>query len=423
VVRAYQKKDRLMAQVRIADMAYDAERNRVTPTLEVEPGPKVEVRALEASVSRRNLRRYVPVFEERRVDRDLLVEGARNLRDYFQAQGYYDVDVEFRERQENPDEVVIEYVISRGQRYRLVEVRLEGNRYFDEETLRERMFLLESSMRARRGRYSEAMRNKDEENISNLYKSNGFRDVRVTSTVERNVGGKPGDIAVTMRIEEGPQWFVDRVDLSGISQLDRDYIASLFSSLPGQPYSEFNVAVDRTATLTEYYREGFPDATFQWRSSLSDKPNHMNLEYAVEEGERQYVREVLATGFRTTKPQIVQNHMRLKADDPLSVLAMLETQKSLYDLGIFAKVDAAIQNQAGATDHKYVLYDIEEANRYNVRVGIGAEVGRLGGTATTLDAPVGGTGFSPRVSVDVTRLNFLGRGHMVSLRGRASNLE
>lgn len=423
VVRAYQKKDRLMAQARIANLEYDHERNRVKPTIEVDAGPKVEVRALEASVSQRNLRKYVPVFEERRVDRDLLVEGARNLRDYFQAQGYYDVDVEFRQREENPDEVVIEYVISRGQRYKVVAVRIEGNRYFDQETIRERMFLQESSLRLRRGRYSEAMRDKDEENIANLYKSNGFRDVKVTSAVERNVGGNTGDIAVTLTVEEGPQWFVDRVDVKGIQQLDRDYIVSLFSSLPGQPYSEYNVAVDRTSTLTQYYSAGFPDATFQWRSFPSDRPNHMNLEYVVSEGERQYVRDVLATGFTTTNPRIVQNHMRLKAGDPLSLLAMLDTQKSLYDLGVFAKVDAAVQNPDGITDRKYVLYDIEEANRYNVRVGVGAEVGRLGGTATTLDTPVGGTGFSPRVSMDLTRLNFLGRGHMVSLRGRASNLE
>ena len=42
------------------------------------------VKAVEAKVSNRTLKKYVPVFEERRVDRDLLVEGARNLRDYFQ---------------------------------------------------------------------------------------------------------------------------------------------------------------------------------------------------------------------------------------------------------------------------------------------------------------------------------------------------
>lgn len=423
ILKKYQDKDRLMAEARITALEYDHERNRVRPTVEVDAGPKVEVRAVEADVSKGTLRKYVPIFEERRVDRDLLVEGARNLRDYFQARGYYDVDIEFRERRENPDEVVIEYIISRGQRYKLVEVRLEGNRYFDNETIRERMFLVESSFRLRRGRYSEAMRNKDEENIANLYKSNGFRDVKVTSAVERNVGGNAGDIAVTMRIEEGQQWFVDRVELNGVQSLDKDYIVSLFSSLPGQPYSEYNIAVDRTAALTQYYSNGFPEATFRWRSYPADDPYRMNIEYVVTEGERQFVRDVMITGLRATRPKLVEDQMRLEAGDPLSTLAMLEAQKNLYDLGIFAKVDAAVQNPAGDTQRKYVLYDIEEANRYNVRVGLGAEVGRLGGTATTLDAPVGGTGFSPRVSADITRMNFLGRGHMVSLRGRVSNLE
>ena len=422
VLKAYQGKDRLMAKARITAIDYDRDRNRVKPSLEVEAGPKVNVKAVEAKVPGRTLKRYVPIFEERRVDRDLIVEGARNLRDYFQAKGYYDVDVDFRQRQEQ-DNVTIEYVISRGQRFKLVKVNLDGNKYFNEETLRERMFLMESSFRMRHGRYSEVMRRKDEENLTNLYKSNGFHDVKVSSTVERNVGGKDGDIAVTMHIEEGPQWFVDRVDVNGIQQLDLDYIRSLLSSLPGQPYTEVNVAVDRSAVLTRYYAEGFPDATFLWRAYPSDKPNHMNVEYTLTEGDRKYVRDVIITGIKHTNPKLVNNHIKLKADDPLALTAMGEAQRSLYDLGIFAKVDTAIQNPAGNVAHKYVLYDIEEANRYTVNIGLGAEVARIGGTTTNLSAPVGGNGFSPRVSADITRLNFLGRGHIVTLRGRFSSIE
>jgi hypothetical protein len=56
------------------------------------------VKAVEAKVSQRVLKRYVPVFEEGAIDNDLLVESQRNLRDYFQSQGYYDVDVASRSR-------------------------------------------------------------------------------------------------------------------------------------------------------------------------------------------------------------------------------------------------------------------------------------------------------------------------------------
>ena len=220
VLGKYQKQDRLSARVELEKLDYDAERRRVHPQLNIEAGPKIRVKAVEAKVSKRVLRRYVPIFQERAVDNDLLVEGARNLRDYFQSKGYYDVDVDFRTRPLVNDEQVIEYVIAEGQRYKLTKLEITGNQYFSEDDIRERMFMEAATFMRRRGRYSEAFRKKDEENISNLYKANGFRDVNVTAIVDRSFG-KTGDVAVTVQIQEGPQWIVDNVTLEGIEKGDR----------------------------------------------------------------------------------------------------------------------------------------------------------------------------------------------------------
>ena len=40
-----------------------------------------------------------------------------------------------------------------------------------------------------------------------------------------------------------------------------------------------------------------------------------------------------------------------------------ETQQKLYDLGIFSKVQAAVQNPDGVEERKYVLFQVEEANK------------------------------------------------------------
>ena len=418
----YAKEDRLTATVNLDSLDYNPQTRRLHPTLSIDAGPKVEIKAVEAKVSKRNLKKYVPVYAERHVDRDLLVEGARNLRDYFQRQGYFDVDVDFRQRQVSADEMLIEYVISRGQRFKLVDVTLDGHRYFDRETLRERMFLEPAGLiRFRHGRYSEALRKKDEENIANLYMSNGFRDVKVTSVVERDHRGKRGDMAVTFNIDEGQQWYVDSLDITGAKEIARDRIDPLLSSIAGQPFSELNVAADRAAILTAYQADGFPDATFLWDSEPGSEPNRVRLIYRITEGRRQFVRDVLVGGVRTTRPSIIQNRLVVEKGEPLSVSAMTESQKNLYDTGVMAKVTAAVQNPGGTALHKFVLYDIEEAARYNVNVGFGAEFARLGSTATSLDSPAGGTGFSPRISLDLTRMNMLGLGHFVSLRGRFSN--
>jgi hypothetical protein len=46
--------------------------------------------------------------------------------------------------------------------------------------------------------------------------------VKVTSTVHRNYQNKAGQIAVTVKVEEGAQWLVDDVALGGITQVNRN---------------------------------------------------------------------------------------------------------------------------------------------------------------------------------------------------------
>ncbi len=105
---------------------------------------------------------------------------------------------------------------------------------------------------------------------------------------------------------------------------------------------------------------------------------------------------------------------------------MAETQRRLYDLGVFARVDAAVQNPDGEEDSKYVLYQAEEANRYSFTGGFGAELARIGGStaqARVWTSPEGATGFSPRVSLDISRINAFGIGDTVTLRSRLSTLQ
>src|SRR6185369_7633442 len=102
-----------------------------------------------AKVSRRVLKRYVPIFEEQRVDNDLLLEGKNNLRNYFQSLGYFDVDVDFRIQPLRDDLETIEYVISKGQRFRVVNISIVGNKYFNIETIRERMFMQRATLNLR----------------------------------------------------------------------------------------------------------------------------------------------------------------------------------------------------------------------------------------------------------------------------------
>ncbi len=423
VQNKYGKKGRLTASVNLASLEYDPATGNAKPTFEINAGPKVTVKALEAKVSKRKLRQYIPIYEEGSVDNDLLAEGARNLHDYFQSRGYPDVDVTYHEEPPKNDEEVINYYIATGPRRKLVRVDIVGNTYFLDETLRERMFLQPSSLLMRYGRYSDAFRKKDEEAITNLYVSNGFQDAKVTSKVENNYKGKPTDIAVTYTINEGKQWRVAKLNVVGTARLDLSSIRHDFASIEGQPYAEVNVATDRNRILEFYYSQGFPSASFSYTKEPGSDPATVNLVYQVREGPREFVRQVILSGLYRTRPSLVERYVNVRQNEPISLLKINEDARELNGLGVFANVNTALQNPDGSTRYKDVLYDFDEAARYNFSIGLGLIIGQFGGTTNNYTYSGGAKGASPIVSFNVNRINLFGIGQTLSLQTSYSTLE
>lgn len=424
VRRRYSKEDRLTANVILDHVDYDASTNTVKPAISADAGVKVQVKASGAKVSKGTMKKYVPIFDEETVNRDLLVRGVGNLRDYFQNRGYFDVQVDFENRTVSADQQEVTYVIALGERHKVVKVEVNGNKYFSTAEIRGRMYLQPAgTIRLRHGRFSQGFAKRDEQAITILYRDNGFRDCKVTARSVDDYGGKTGNVAVTMEIEEGPQYRVGKIDVQGLNRPDRDALLARLASLPGQPFSETNVGLDRDVILSTYQSAGYPDVAFDWKLSAVEGRQEVKLIYLVTEGKPRYVRDVLISGLRATRMRLVKPNVLLKAGEPLSWTKMGEMQRGLYDLGVFDKVDMAIQNQQGDTENKYVVYHLTEGHRYYVGLGLGAEVARIGGAQDSLDQPAGATGFSARGSFEVSRLNLWGLGHSLNFKSRYSTLD
>ncbi len=419
-----QKGDRLEAKVTLDKLDYHPATNTATPYLTIDSGPIVEVRTAGAKVSSSQLRDLIPVYQERTVDRSLLVEGQRNLAEYFRSKGYFDAQVDFMQLVPAPNRTLIEYNVTAGERHKLKHIEITGNRYFDAATLRERMYVQTANwLRRRYGLFSERLLQQDEQNIADLYRANGFRDVMVMHPqIQDNYAGQSGNLAVEIQVNEGPQWLVNQLVTEGVSSEDETYLRSIVRSTEGQPYSDANIAADRDAVLGYYYNTGYPDAQFESSVDPTSAPYRVNLRYRVNPGTRQFVRGTLVRGLETTRPSLVASRILVMPGDPLSQTRIAQSQQKLYDLGIFAKAETALQNPDGTEESKYVLFHLDEARKYSYNFGLGAELARIGGSANSLDYPAGAAGFSPRVSAGVSRINFLGLGHTVSLQTQVSTL-
>jgi outer membrane protein insertion porin family len=411
----------LGASALIAPQNYDPSDNRVPLKMTVQAGPRVRIDISGAHLSTRKQRRLLPVFAEGAVDDDLLQEGRRNLRDYLQSQGYFNADVQVSSQSsDKPVERVIHYDVTRGDRFRLAGIGFDGNKYFGTGLLSRRL-LLQAASFASNGRFSQQLLRGDQDSIRGVYLSNGFLNCQVTSTVDDHFRGKKNNLFVSFHVVEGSQSRIADLRIEDNHAISTEELMNVTGSTKGEPYSESGVASDRNNILALYYNEGFPEAGFRADVMPGPNPNEFSLVYHITEGRQIEVSKVLLTGYQYTRPGIIRRQVDIAAGGPLREGDVAKTQRQLYNLGVFNRVQIAPQNPDGTDTDKAVVVEMQEGQRYTIGYGFGFEVQRIAGGSTN---PNGTTiGASPRGIFEIARNNMFGRAETLSFKARVSTLE
>jgi outer membrane protein assembly complex protein YaeT len=431
VLKQYQKQNRFEAEIKLESQKYAPGTQKADFHFSASRGPQVKVLVEGANLSEARIKRVIPVFEEGTVDEDLLNEGNRRLRDYYQRMGYVDVKVEHQQQTATGDEVVIRYKVSLGPRRRIEKVSVTGNHYFDSATLQDLLSVHAAGTIDRHGIYSQILVTADVSALQAVYHNNGFPGVKISPESSKpddqsSTNRKTAPLSVVYRIEEGSQVRIGSVRLEGVEQSDPAKLMALLNTAPGQLLSPQNLAGDRDTLLTDYLSRGFDliavDVTQQADASDASK---VNVVFHVTEGQQIFVRKVLLTGLHYTRPDTVARAITIHPGDPLNQPALAETQRNLYDFALFSEIDTAIQNPSGGETYKTVMLQAVEARRWALTYGFGFEA-QTGTPQTNCSGnctPNGKTNVSPRVLLDVTRNNLFGREQSASLRGTYGLLE
>ena len=421
----YQKQDRLLAQVSLADRTYNADRNTVDFTFEIERGPVVEIAAEGYKLSRGTLRRLVPIYEEGAVDDDLLNEGRRDIENHLQSLGYFQATASASQHTtDDGKKLQVVYTIDPGERHKLVAIRISGNEYFPDELIRKRMSEETAGRIFTHGHYSEALLDADVANIQAMYRASGFRQAQVSGKLMTKYHDDPSLLAIEIQIKEGAQTRVASVATEGNYSLPEAQLPEI-STAEGQGFDESSLADDRDAILGKYFDNGFPnavvDVSYVSVPPLNDGRPRVAVTFTIHEGEQFLVNDVYVNGLHYTRAGVARRALRVHAGEPLSQQDMLNSQRRLYDLGLFSEVDTAIQNPDGTEPRKNVLITMREAKRYTFDYGGGLEfqTGQPGG----INQPLGQTGVSPRVLLGINRINLGGREQTITLKGNYGRLQ
>src|SRR5713101_344176 len=375
------KKGHLSGRAGVHRGNYDASKNTIPLDLDVTEGPLVKLTLTGAKFSKGELKKLIPIYQEGAVDTDLLEEGKRNVRERLERLGYFDAEVNYTTETHEVKsdhsaargtEEIITYRVERGDRHKLMGIQITGNKYFDTELLRSRLQIFGGAFGSP-GRFSRRLVDSDAQSMLSLYQANGFLDAKVEQQIEDNYKGKEGDLLIRFVVQEGKQTRVTSLSIEGNHAFKEDELLGVIASTSGQPYSDFNVTTDRDNILALYFNEGFPEASFsataervstgaaektggRENSTLSqenekkeqkkekeskpaiEQAEAVRLVYHIQEGPQTRVRRILIGGYEHTRRGVIHREVHIKVKEPLREGDVVESQRRLYNLGVFNRV-------------------------------------------------------------------------------------
>ena len=441
--KIYQKKQRLAATVTLASKTYDAQGQYVNYEFRVTQGPIVKVTVTGAKISKGDIQKFVPIYEEGAVDIDLINEGAHNIRNYLQSKGFFDATVMPGPVQRSEGEITLQYVAETGVHHRVQAVTVTGNTYFNTETIKEHVSVYPANIADRNGGYSQALVASDVSNITSLYEGNGFSHVKVTPEI-KNVENKKkpkqdGLLSINYAIQEGEQQKIGQYQITGTDTVPLETLSPLLNTQVGQPYSSLNIVGDRDVILNYYLAHGYDKAQVNvFQEADTKNPALVNVTVNIKEGQQFLVRDALLSGVEHTRVSTIEQQVSIKPDQPLDESALLTTQRKLYNLALFNQVNAAIQNPTGEEIKKNVLLQLREAKRWDITYGFGFQA-QTGTPSTSCLSPTqqiafgvsgsyscnanGKIGASPEVLFSISRINLRGTQQSITLNTSYGTLE
>ena len=415
--RFYLKHERYSANLRVERRVPDAQGASERLMMHVEAGPVIRAHVVGAKFRPSELKSLLPVYTEGLTDDLSFAAGQRNLQDTLERRGYYNAAVKWS-RSLQPDKVDVTYTVALGSRGEFVGYGFKGPPPLSPEELETALQIQPADLTHRRGVFSRDMLAHDVQTMMALLQARGYLEAKVTPQLDSQHEGHPRHLFVTFQIDEGQATKVRNVVFTGVDSATEKRLLSLLVTKSGQPYSPSRADTDRDSILTYFADRGYSQVTAGWEATPVTPDHQVDIRFAVQPGAQERVQRLIVTGAHHTRKNVIGDQLEITEGQPLNQSQVLESQRRLYDLGLFNQVQIAPQDPESPETERTVLVNVEEAHRWNLGYGGGIDVQRLDNSV-----PQGQYKASPRHSLELSRIDVGGRAQTFSLQGRLSDLE
>lgn len=333
-----------------------------------------------------------------------LEKALKTIKTKYEDQNRYGTTVSFRINRRTVNSVDLYFDIEERGKSKIHNIYFLGNDNIERSELLKNIPIKEKgfwTLITSSGKISQDMIDYSGESVRNVYLQHGYLDANIGVPELVHDPKKPELSSLYFRIQEGEQYYVRNVSISGYENLP---LSELEGNIRFKKGDIFNVRIHQENILrltSSYTTKGYAYANVEPKITPHRDTREVDVEYVIDESFLVYINKINITGNEKTFDRVIRRQIDQLEGELYNSKLIKEAKDNTMATGYFENVTITEENEA--RDKVNLNVNVKEQNTGTFTIGA---------AYSTIDGILG--------MVQISRNNFMGWGHSVSLRAEVS---
>ncbi|MEM0961738.1 MAG: outer membrane protein assembly factor BamA [Bacteroidota bacterium] len=367
--------------------------NGVFLTIKVVEEPRLAGFGIEGMKSSEveDLQPLIPLLRGRAVRQADIERGELAIREYLRGNGHRQPEIIAQREAEEDGRVRITYLVDKGERLTVGDIRFEGNEAFSDGTLGRRF---SNTLERRWWRFWKKETFDDQgfqEDLASLisyYNDRGYYGARVVRDSVYTVSDDDRDeLVVEVEVAEGPQYHIRDIVFEGNTIYTDQQLQLALGMNPGDVYDRGRIqtnvngyTADKSDITSLYRDQGY--LTFRIDEEVIEAPgDSLDLYFEITEGDIYEFGEIRIAGNTRTKEHVIRRELRTVPGQRFSQDAIERTVRELATLNYFDPASFGAGPSVNVDDESKtvdLVYNLSEVSSDQLELSGGYGGGNIG---------------------------------------------
>ena len=327
-----------------------------------------------------NIQKLISLKEKRSFIRSFLAKDIATIKSFYSSLGYNFANIDVKSKEIDEDNLDLIFEIDRGQQTKIESISFIGNKSIRSKRLKDVIASEEDKfwkVITKNTNFSKNLVNLDIRLLENYYKSIGYYDVKINSSVAE-INETDANAKIIYSIDEGNRYIINKISTKVDAVFDKKIffpLNDIFKDYAGDYYSPFKVKklLDEIDILIESNNLQFVEHNVE---EIIERDT-VNIVFNIFEGEKNLVERINITGNNITNEEVIRGELILDEGDPFVNLNLEKSIAEIKARRIFKDVKYEVK-QGSQKNLKVINIIVEEQATGEISAGAG--IGTSGGS-------------------------------------------